>query len=86
LDVNTDINFPKDNLVSKPKIEFENSGLLLGIGGGKDSLLSYEFLKDSGLDLVTWSLDHREQLEPLIEKMGSKHYFVERQWTDSYTS
>lgn len=80
LDINTNINFPKNNFVSKPKIEFENSGLLLGIGGGKDSLLSYEFLKDSNLDLATWSLDHREQLEPLVEKMGSKHYFVQRQW------
>jgi hypothetical protein len=80
LDLNTDINFSKNDLVTKPKIQFQNSGLLLGIGGGKDSLLSYEFLKDSTTDLATWSLDHRQQLEPLVKKMGSKHFFVDRQW------
>ncbi|HEY5267715.1 MAG TPA: hypothetical protein VII94_01110 [Candidatus Saccharimonadales bacterium] len=80
LDPRTDINFPKTDITVKPKIELQNSGLLLAIGGGKDSLLSYEFLKDSDNDIATWSLDHREQLEPLIKKMGSKHFFVEREW------
>ena len=74
------INFPKDKLIDKPKIEFKSSGILLGIGGGKDSLLSYEFLKDSGEEITTWSLDHKEILEPLVRTMGSTHFSVERQW------
>ncbi len=80
LNPRSDINFPKNDLEVKPKLEFQSSGLLLSIGGGKDSLVSYEFLKDSGHDLATWSLDHRKQLEPLVKKMKSKHFFVERQW------
>ncbi len=79
LDPKTKINFPTD-FVNNPPIEFHNNGLLLGVGGGKDSLLSYEFLRASGQDLTTWSLDHREQLQPLVEAMGSNHYFVEREW------
>ena len=80
LDPETEINFPKDDFVSKRKIEFKSSGILLGIGGGKDSLLSYEFLKDSEENITTWSLDHQEILEPLVKKMGSDHLTVERQW------
>jgi hypothetical protein len=80
LDPNTDINFPKSNFVEKPKIEFESSSLLLGIGGGKDSLVSYEFLKNSVDDITTWSLDHEKILEPLVKTMGSNHLSVERQW------
>lgn len=79
LDPNMDINFPKSDFVQKPKIEFDSSGLLLGIGGGKDSLVAYEILKGSG-DVTTWSLDHKKILEPLVKTMGSKHFSVEREW------
>jgi 7-cyano-7-deazaguanine synthase in queuosine biosynthesis len=80
LDPKTEINFPNKNFSNKSEINFQNKGILLGIGGGKDSLLSYEYIKDEHKDLVTWSLGHREQLEPLVKKMNSKHYFVERDW------
>lgn len=80
LDPNTDVNFPKSNFIEKPKIEFESDGSLLGIGGGKDSLVAYEFLKDSDKNITTWSLDHKKILEPLVKVMGSNHFSVERQW------
>ena len=53
--------------------------LLIGIGGGKDSLCSVESLKDTGIDIATWSLNHKEQLEPLVNTIGTKHYFVSRE-------
>ena len=58
----------------------KGEGLLIGIGGGKDSLVSAELLRDSGLDIATWSLNHRQQLTPLVERTGLPHYFVEREW------
>ena len=79
LDPLTEINFPKD-FIDKPQIEFDSTGVLLGIGGGKDSLLSYEFLKDTNDTVTTWSLDHQEILEPLVKTMGTKHLYVEREW------
>lgn len=81
LDPNTKIKFPVN---TKPNtsaaFEQPGSGMLIGIGGGKDSLVSVELLRDTGLDLATWSLNHRPQLTPLTERIGLKHYFVERQW------
>ncbi|PID98778.1 hypothetical protein CSA80_04930 [Candidatus Saccharibacteria bacterium] len=57
-----------------------SKGLLVGIGGGKDSLVSVELLRSSGLDIATWSLNHRAQLTPLVERIGLPHYYVEREW------
>lgn len=80
LDPRTPVTFPvnSDSLpaVSAPN----NTGLVIGIGGGKDSLVSVELLRGSGLDIATWSLDHKPQLSPLIERIGLPHYWVEREW------
>ncbi len=67
-------------------ISFNTEGLLVGLGGGKDSLLSVELLRDSGLDVATWSLGHRTQLTPLVERVGLPHYYVEREWDPQLTS
>lgn len=77
LDPNVDIGFRAGNPVKleQPNIE---QGLLVGIGGGKDSLVTIEALKNTALDISSWSLNHREQLEPLVNKIGIKHYFVDR--------
>jgi hypothetical protein len=56
------------------------SGLLVGIGGGKDSLVSVELLRPRVQNLATWSVDHQAQLTPLIERIGTPHYWVERTW------
>ncbi|MCA9331078.1 hypothetical protein KC957_03440 [Candidatus Saccharibacteria bacterium] len=54
--------------------------LLVGLGGGKDSLLSVELLRKAKQPIATWSLNHKKQLEPLVERVGEKHYWVERSW------
>lgn len=76
LDPNLTLNFPVNSPDLKP-IEAVGNGILVGVGGGKDSLLSIELLKDAP-KIATWSLGHRAQLEPLVNKIGFKHFWVER--------
>ena len=54
-------------------------GLLVGLGGGKDSLVTVEALRQTA-SVATWSVGHREQLSPLVEKIGLPHFWVERKW------
>ena len=54
-------------------------GALVGIGGGKDSLVTIERLRQLP-STVTWSLDHQSQLKPLVKTIGLPHYWVERTW------
>lgn len=79
LDPNTAVRFPATSKTLQPLIP-SGSGLLVGIGGGKDSLVSIELLRGYDLDIATWSLNHRPQLTPLIERIGLPHYWVEREW------
>ncbi len=83
LDPHQIINFP----VTEPELPklptHNNKGLLVGIGGGKDSLVSVELLRDSGSNITTWSLGHRSQLEPLIDVIGLPHLWVDRTWDRS---
>ncbi len=80
LDPNTNISFPHSQHVSNPIAStYHGSGLLIGIGGGKDSLVTAEILKDQP-KVATWSLNHRNQLAPLVEKIGLQHFWVERDW------
>ncbi|MBW3569352.1 hypothetical protein KY385_04445 [Candidatus Parcubacteria bacterium] len=73
-----DINFPV-NVDVLPAVKINQSqGILVSIGGGKDSLLSYELLKSAD-KLATWSLGHKQQLSPLVNTIGSKHLWVKRQ-------
>jgi hypothetical protein len=72
------INFPSFESSVETLEVSNNGGKLIGIGGGKDSLVSVELLKDEDY-VATWSLNHRSQLEPLINKIGLKHFWVERQ-------
>jgi len=77
LDPNTPVIFPS-NVDQLQPVAHRGEAMLVGIGGGKDSLVTTELLRDQ--DIATWSLNHRSQLEPLVEKLGTKHYFVSRQW------
>lgn len=63
-----------------------NEGLLVGLGGGKDSLVSVEALKNSGLKFATWSVGHKKQLLPLVNVIGEKHFWVERRIDNQLTS
>ena len=81
LDPRTPVDFPINTEVL-PTREVSGDGLLVGIGGGKDSLVSVELLRNSGLDVATWSLNHRRQLTPLIDRIGLQHYWVDREWDE----
>jgi hypothetical protein len=81
LDPHTPVTFPVTNeqaLESVPG-SVPGEGLLVAIGGGKDSLVSIELLRKRG-DIATWSLNHRAQLTPLVERIGLPHAWVEREW------
>lgn len=79
LDPRREIPFPVTG-VANTSAPQAGTGLVIGIGGGKDSLVSVELLRDTGLDIATWSLGHRAQLTPLIERIGLPHYWVDRTW------
>lgn len=79
LDPNTPIIFPANSQTAEPLARKQNEGLLVGIGGGKDSLVSAEFLRGQP-KVATWSLNHRSQLEPLVQRIGLPHFYVEREW------
>ena len=78
LDPNQTINFATEPIVPIQTPARAGEGLLVAIGGGKDSLLSFEILKKSHQKIATWSVGHATQLRPLIEKIGVKHYTIER--------
>lgn len=81
LDPRTPVTFPVTTDQMKPPQSTEiSSGLLVGIGGGKDSLVSVELLRDKEADIATWSMDHKPQLTPLIDRIGLPHYWVSRTW------
>ncbi len=77
LDPLTTVNFPINSDPITP-VTANSTGLLVGLGGGKDSLVSIELLQDQ--DITTWSLGHKQQLQPLAEAVGRNHLWVERAW------
>ncbi|HEY5442367.1 MAG TPA: hypothetical protein VIJ68_02420 [Candidatus Saccharimonadales bacterium] len=79
LDPRTHITFPVNSSALEPIPIASKAGQLIGLGGGKDSLLSVELMRDQPR-VATWSLNHRSQLEPLVERVGLMHYWVGREW------
>lgn len=81
LDPRTPVNIPATTQQPVAAISGEprGSGLLVALGGGKDSLVSVELLRKHE-DITTWSEDHRSQLEPLVEQIGLPHAWVAREW------
>jgi hypothetical protein len=57
-------------------------GLLIGLGGGKDSLVTLELLRNQPR-VATWSLGHKAQLQPLVDRTEVPHLSVDRQWDTS---
>lgn len=76
LDPKTPIKFPV-NIKNVAVTYAAGEGLLIGVGGGKDSLVSIEMLR-SQPKVATWSLNHRTQLEPLVNRSNLPHFWVER--------
>ncbi|HSX34395.1 MAG TPA: hypothetical protein VLF62_02005 [Candidatus Saccharimonadales bacterium] len=81
LDPRTPVTFPVTATTPLTAIAGEprGNGLLVALGGGKDSLVSVELLREHE-DITTWSQDHRSQLEPLVEQIGLPHAWVAREW------
>lgn len=77
LDPNTPIAFPV-NSETLNTLSVSGEGVLIGIGGGKDSLVSVELLREQP-KVATWSLNHKSQLEPLINNIDLPHFWVERE-------
>lgn len=80
LDPDTPVVFPANQQEILNTLSNNGEGILVGIGGGKDSLVSIELLRARNADITTWSLNHRPQLTPLVERIGLPHLWVERQW------
>lgn len=79
IDPNTPVKFPVNSgPLPALGVQPEPRGLLVGLGGGKDSLVSVELLRGQNQDQMTWSLNHRLQLTPLVERSGLPHAWVER--------
>jgi len=84
LDPHLPITFPASTIsTTPPQVRQSAGGMLVGIGGGKDSLVSVELLRSQSERLATWCVGHRPQLTPLVERIGLPHYWVERQWDRS---
>jgi hypothetical protein len=80
LDPRTQVTFPTTTNEVPPLSSQEKlNGMLIAVGGGKDSLVTIEMLRGQN-DITTWSLGHRPQLTPLVDKIGSPHAWVERTW------
>lgn len=77
LDPKTPIPFVATTDLPNTPLAVSGKGSLIGVGGGKDSLVSIEALR-SLPDLATWSVNHRSQLEPLVKTIGLNHYWVDR--------
>lgn len=74
-----EVKFPVSS-EAKPKSQPIKSlqGNLIAVGGGKDSIVSVELLSQSGADNATWMVNHSDQMEPLLAKIGLPHYPVIR--------
>lgn len=80
LDPATPVRFPITRENSLNTLSNNGEGMLVGIGGGKDSLTTVELLRRQNAPITTWSLNHRPQLTPLIERISLPHTWVEREW------
>lgn len=81
LDPRASIDFPPNSPELTTTYGTKPEGLLIGLGGGKDSLVSVELLRNQP-KVATWSLNHRPQLSPLVSEVGLPHYWVERTWDE----
>ncbi len=54
------------------------SGKLVALGGGKDSLVTIETLKEQDEDFNTWTVGDYKFLEPMVEKINKPHVKLQR--------
>jgi len=77
LDPKTEVPFIANSGSPITQHDTDGEGILIGIGGGKDSLVSVELLRNQPR-VASWSLGHRSQLQPLIDTIGLTHFWVDR--------
>ncbi|HSH17998.1 MAG TPA: hypothetical protein VK978_01305, partial [Candidatus Saccharimonadales bacterium] len=80
LDPRTPVDFPVITNEPQHLQLHHGEGALVAVGGGKDSLLSIEILRSALPGMTTWVLGHKQQLSPLVERIGLPHSNVERTW------
>ncbi len=73
----TNITFPVTDKSPSTPPTYITDGKLIAIGGGKDSLVSVEVLREQN-DVAVWSLGHRAQLAPLMEIINLPSLWVDR--------
>ncbi len=79
LDPRTRIVFPINSDGLNATNAITSPAKMIGIGGGKDSLVSVEMLRDSS-NVSTFSVDHKQLLSPLVQTIGLPHLWIERQF------
>ena len=79
LDPQTTIPFQVTANTTLNMLSVSGAGQLVGLGGGKDSLVSVELLRVQA-SLATWSVGHKSQLSPLVDRIGLPHFWVDRTW------
>lgn len=80
LDPHTKVDFPASTTEQQTSLTHQGDGALIGVGGGKDSLVTIEILRRALPTSATWALGHKQQLSPLVERIGLPHAWVERSW------
>jgi len=79
LDPHTPVSFPVNSPGLQPVKVESQPRQLIGLGGGKDSLLTAELLRNQPR-AATWSLSHQPQLTPLVKRVDLPHFWVSREW------
>lgn len=74
------ITFPHVDTLVNSANNIHDSSLLVGLGGGKDSIVTLESLRNADKRVKTWSLGHKQQLQKLVETTSVPHISVERSW------
>ena len=72
LDPLFEILFPVNTNDQPAILKSNGTGCLVGLGGGKDSLVSVELLRNTQ-NISTWSLGHKAQLMPLVDRINLEH-------------
>lgn len=80
IDFRNKIQFPTtetselSSLLPSPSLQ----GSIVAIGGGKDSLVTAETLKEAGEDFETWTVGDYPFFEPMLGKIGKNHLSIKR--------
>ncbi len=77
--VRLDISFPYDKTVSQPKYDISfNDEVFVPVGGGKDSCLSIELLKEMGISATAFSVGTPKPITDCVQKSGLTHVVLGR--------